>query len=439
VQILRSVFVFASLALSAVTSLRAQEIEEIPNWSAPPFWSAPVKWTKGAQPGAVPLEAEGLQSVAMPFSAVPPCRIADTRGNGFTGQAGPPIVLANTLRTFQVTEPVPGAMTQCGIVAGAIAVSFQFTVTTMTSAGNLIAWPSGPAPTTSVLNWNANSVAIGSGNVVQVSPTGALNVQINAPIGQAADLIIDVNGFYLPGGMDGTYVNEGQTSSVSSAMIADGAIVDADINAAAAIADTKLGTIATAGKVADSALSANVTKLGSTIEGSEITNITRSVNVPLASFYDCGSLTGAPLDFSNEVNAVPNFTKGGIAEGARRSLEFDATPGSPDQGYEVCSEFMVPPDYVSGGEFRVRAGFNSVADPATEVLNCTAGRNNLAPGPAGTVAIAVATNAFYTCTPTLTGLAAGDYVDFFFTITSSTTMDDTVLIHVVEFRYLAAQ
>ena len=62
----------------------------------------------------------------------------------------------------------------------------------------------------------------------------------------------------------------GQT--IESAELTDGTIVNADINASAAIADTKLATISAAGKVADSALSANVTKLGSSIESSEITD-----------------------------------------------------------------------------------------------------------------------------------------------------------------------
>ena len=45
-------------------------------------------------------------------------------------------------------------------------------------------------------------------------------------------------------------------SAITSAKIADGAIVNADINAAAAIVDTKLATIATAGKVSNSATTA---------------------------------------------------------------------------------------------------------------------------------------------------------------------------------------
>jgi hypothetical protein len=47
-------------------------------------------------------------------------------------------------------------------------------------------------------------------------------------------------------------------SSIESAEITDGTIINADINAAAEIADTKLATISTTGKVADSALSTNV-------------------------------------------------------------------------------------------------------------------------------------------------------------------------------------
>jgi len=79
--------------------------------------------------------------------------------------------------------------------------------------------------------------------------------------------------------VDGSKVVDGSisnadiaASSVDSSKIVDGTIVNADINAAAAIADTKLATISTAGKIADSALSANVSLLGSSIETGEITD-----------------------------------------------------------------------------------------------------------------------------------------------------------------------
>lgn len=54
----------------------------------------------------------------------------------------------------------------------------------------------------------------------------------------------------------GTVVTTGDTGTVTSTMIADGTIVNADINASAAIVDTKLATISTAGKVANSATTA---------------------------------------------------------------------------------------------------------------------------------------------------------------------------------------
>jgi len=54
----------------------------------------------------------------------------------------------------------------------------------------------------------------------------------------------------------GTVVTTGDTGTVTSTMILDGTILDADINASAAIVDTKLATIATALKVSNSATTA---------------------------------------------------------------------------------------------------------------------------------------------------------------------------------------
>jgi hypothetical protein len=54
----------------------------------------------------------------------------------------------------------------------------------------------------------------------------------------------------------GTVVTTGDTGTVTSTMITDGTIVNADINASAGIVDTKLATISTAGKVSNSATTA---------------------------------------------------------------------------------------------------------------------------------------------------------------------------------------
>jgi hypothetical protein len=148
-----------------------------------PNWPAPAAWTPAGTKG---LLAE--VSNPLPFEPVTPCRVADTRGNGFTGGYGPPSLASFSTRNFTITG-------QCGIPVTARAVSFQFTVTGMGANGNLVAFPQGGAqPTSSVLNWNASSVAIGNGTVVALSSAGGLSIFSNSP--SSVELIIDVNGYY---------------------------------------------------------------------------------------------------------------------------------------------------------------------------------------------------------------------------------------------------
>ena len=74
----------------------------------------------------------------------------------------------------------------------------------------------------------------------------------------------------------GTVITTGDSGTVTSTMIADGTIVNADINASAAIVDTKLDTITTAGKVSGSAItSGNVATSGNL----EITNATPNIRL----------------------------------------------------------------------------------------------------------------------------------------------------------------
>jgi hypothetical protein len=74
----------------------------------------------------------------------------------------------------------------------------------------------------------------------------------------------------------GTVITTGDSGTVTSTMIADGTIVNADINASAAIADTKLDTITTAGKVSGSAItSGNIETSGNL----EIVNTTPIVRI----------------------------------------------------------------------------------------------------------------------------------------------------------------
>lgn len=175
--------VLALVALSGVAVAAGQEssAEAIPDWPTPSTWSPPRAHGVTTAGSAAPL----------PFLAVTPCRIADTRGNGFTGAYGPPSIGANTQRTF-------GIAGQCGIPSVAKAVSFNFTALNVSAAGDLRVFPSGAAvPTVSTLNYNANTPNIANAAVVGLSSGGvgggAIRVQADSA---TIDLIIDVNGYY---------------------------------------------------------------------------------------------------------------------------------------------------------------------------------------------------------------------------------------------------
>ena len=149
----------------------------IANWPAPATWSPPRPHGVTALSEAPPL----------PFIAVSPCRVADTRGNGFTGAYGPPSIGADTSRAFTITGV-------CGIPAGAQAVSFNFAALNVSGLGDLRAYPTGgAAPLVSTMNYNANTPNIANAAIVPLGTGGAITLQADAT---TIDLIIDVNGYF---------------------------------------------------------------------------------------------------------------------------------------------------------------------------------------------------------------------------------------------------
>jgi hypothetical protein len=123
----------------------------------------------------------------LPFIAVTPCRLADTRGNGFTGQYGPPSLVANANRSFTIAG-------QCGIPASAAAVSFNFAALNVGAAGDLRVFPAGGSvPLVSTLNYNSSTPNIANAAIVELGAGGAITVRADAV---SIDLIIDVNGYY---------------------------------------------------------------------------------------------------------------------------------------------------------------------------------------------------------------------------------------------------
>ena len=86
----------------------------------------------------------------------------------------------------------------------------------------------------------------------ETTANGTNYVALQAPASVASDKTIT-----LPD-VTGTVVTTGDTGTVTSTMITDGTIVDGDINASAAIADTKLAQITTASKVSGTALTGTI-------------------------------------------------------------------------------------------------------------------------------------------------------------------------------------
>jgi hypothetical protein len=156
--------------------LIAQDVP-LKNWAAPAWWSPP--------------RAHGVTTLTdtnpLPFIAINPCRVADTRGNGFTGQYGPPALVANATRSFTIAG-------QCGVPVTAAAVSFNFLALNVSNTGDLRVFPAGGGlPLVSTLNYNANTPNIANAAVVPLGTGGAITVQADAT---SIDLIIDLNGYY---------------------------------------------------------------------------------------------------------------------------------------------------------------------------------------------------------------------------------------------------
>ncbi len=186
--------------VGAGTSL-AQDGLEIRTWAAPPYWTpvaAPREPSEGAgAQKSFRIEPEAVTAVAsapLPFVAITPCRVADTRGgSGFPSGYGPPSIGGGVSRDFTIAG-------KCGIPADAQAVSFNFTVWNTTSYGDFKIYPKGAAVSpVSTLNWGPGTLMLANAAVVPLGAGGGITVVNEGP--GTVDLFFDVNGYYSPQGV----------------------------------------------------------------------------------------------------------------------------------------------------------------------------------------------------------------------------------------------
>ena len=138
------------------------------------------------------IDADFAAGSGASFYALPPCRIADTRGPA--GLFGTPSLAAGQSRDF----PIPEA--DCSIPSTASAYSLNVTaVPSASKLDYLTIWPSGEAmPFVSTLNSPSGTV-VANAAIVPAGANGAISVEVTDP----ADVVLDTNGYFAPPGAAG--------------------------------------------------------------------------------------------------------------------------------------------------------------------------------------------------------------------------------------------
>lgn len=156
-------------------------------WTAPAYWS-PAAGPAGQQ-GAHAAPSSGRQALAaspvpLPFVAVAPCRLVDTRGNGAPLTGG--FLPGATVRSYTLTGV-------CNIPANAQAISVNATVVNPVGPGFLVLWAQGGAvPPVSTLNYVAGQT-VANAAVVPLSVSGGVSITLGVSGG---DVVLDTNGYY---------------------------------------------------------------------------------------------------------------------------------------------------------------------------------------------------------------------------------------------------
>lgn len=152
------------------------------------YWRVAAKNTNGSSNALIwQFRTAAIVVTSYRFIPVTPCRVVDTRaGQGTAGAFGPPSMSGNTTRSF----PLPSG--GCGLPLTAKAYSVNVTVAPKEPLGYLTLWPTGQnMPVVSTLN-SFHGGLVANAAIVPAGAAGA----ISAYVTNAADVIIDVNGYF---------------------------------------------------------------------------------------------------------------------------------------------------------------------------------------------------------------------------------------------------
>jgi hypothetical protein len=284
-----------------------------------------------------------------------------------------------------------------------------------------------------------------------VGPGGAAALQLGTASATSITLVTDggtvtvdggisqssvtlANSESITNGTDGQFTmtrNDAGTVTVTAAD--NNAVADLTILPGGAAAMTIGGASTTALTVTtDSTGTAEVVLPTDAISAGEITNVERSIPLPLGSWVPCAGTVPGVWDASG-ADTEPDLV---ASPAGHLVIVFDDTGGSVDAD-TICNTFTVPADWASGGALRARVTQDG-ATAEIETFSCTASLDGdtASAANAGSNASQTAVQTV-TSTPAITW-AAGKAIQVACT-QGNASADDTVNIHSIEAFYTATQ
>ncbi|MDM8566804.1 hypothetical protein QUF74_14270, partial [Candidatus Halobeggiatoa sp. HSG11] len=241
-------------------------------------------------------------------------------------------------------DGVTGGTVDNSVIGGTTPAAGTFTSLTGESA-NLTLGKTGTAGT--------GTIVLHDNQVDNFTTTIKAADDVNANVAFTLPAALGTNGQVLSTDASGNLSWTAASGAVTSANITDGEIVDADVSASAGIVDTKLATIATAGKVANTATTATDANTNSTIVARDATGnfsagtITASLTGNVTGAVTGNASTATALAANGANCAAGQYPLGVDASGAVESCTVGA--GADNLGnHTATTNIQLGANYLSG-------------------------------------------------------------------------------------------